>query len=169
MEINFKSFKILLRVHRRTGRRKHARTDLWVGTSYNNHIWGTFRLMAIIRWPKSLRTPGIRSGQLFFFFSIPRSWQAIGMWYQQIKNIRSYPYSCQELALFKEINSTKRQREENTKPYTCFQLAQRRKPTVFWPFFTFIFNLGTRGILQNAERWMQNAERQMTLKFSDQG
>ena len=32
-----------------------------------------------------------------------------------------------------------------------------------------IFTWGTRGILQNAERWMQNAERQMTLKFSDRG
>ena len=32
--------------------------------------------------------------------------------------------------------------------------------------FFFSPRLG-RGILQNAERWMQNAQRQMTPKFSD--
>ena len=33
-------------------------------------------------------------------------------------------------------------------------------------FVLVLFRLG-RGIFQNAERWMQNAQRQMTPKFSD--
>ena len=80
----------------------------------------------------------IRSTILFFFFH-PDTMTSNNDVIPTRENIRSYPYNCQELWLFKEINSKfyLEIKKGNTKPYTCFQLGKPLKPIVLWSYFTF--------------------------------